>query len=444
MEINQEFMNLVEKIIFHKEQSRKITKIKSVDKLMLKRATTNTALISVKLVLKFIISMRTVSSSWGTRPIPSVCVLSLSQEQIFQGKTPETLISFFRQPRFNNPSGEILVETKSFRFYKKKSESFKRSIPIHLFLNSLENSQRAEVIKLFDSATKEWKIPSDSNLRANLKVMYFLFELAVWYTIKAEKITFITTQSTMNNLPTAFKISNSSFDRRMFWYSTNSQPILKKGFTLERPIFSESLNRNVDMHYVWDLNSKDFLMSDGITNVKAVGSILFVKPELFSRHISEFYVAYFDVTPFEYADTYYTSERMCANLSRIVQIASQLSAKNRIGINLLVKPKREINANHSREYIHMLNTYEVDGLLKILKPDANLYGIASSVDCIIGIPFTSPVVLARELKTPAAFIDMHKDDYHVPETQNGFKVISDDTQLISWLEERLHHHLIHQ
>lgn len=444
METNQEFINLAEKIILYKAQNRKMTEIKTVDRLISKRAATRTSIKSVNFALKSIIRLRTVSSSWGTRPIPAVCVLSLSQEQIFQGKTPETLISFFRESRFDIPAGEILIETKSFRFFKKKSESFKRSIPIHIFLNSLENSQRIEVIKLFDRATKKWTIPSDSNLRANLKVMYFLFELAVWYTIKAEKVTLITTQSTMNNLPAPFKISNSSFDRRMFWYSTNSQPILKKGFTLERPIFSESLNRSVDMHYVWDLNSKDFLISDGITNVKAVGSILFVKPELLSRHNSEFYLAYFDVTPFENADTYYTSERMCANLSEIVQVTSQLSTKNKPRINLLVKPKRDIKASHSREYTRLLDTYEADGLLKILKPDVNLYGIASSVDCIIGIPFTSPVVVGRELKTPATFIDTYKDDYYLPETHNGFPVISDGTQLISWLEERLRHHSTQQ
>lgn len=440
MEINQEFNNLVEKIIFYNAQNRKETEIKTVDKPIFKRVATKTAIMSVKFALKSITSMRTGSKSRGTRPIPSVCVLSLSQEQIFQGKTPETLVSFFREPRFDNPAGEILIETKSLRFKKKKSESFKRSIPIYFFLNCLENSKRIEVIKLFERATKEWTISSDSNLRANLKVVYILFELAVWYTIKAEKITLVTTQSTMNKLPVAFEISNSSFDRKMFWYSTNSQPILKKGSTLKRPIFSESLNLSVDMHYVWDLDSKDFLLSDGITKVKAVGSILFVKPELFSRHNSEFYLVYFDVTPVENAETYYTSERMCANLSKIVQITSQFWTKNKMRINLLVKPKREINANHSREYIQLLNNYEVDGLLKILKPDVNLYGIASSVDCIIGLPFTSPVVVGRELKIPATFIDLHKDDFHVPQTQNGFHVISEDTQLISWLEEQLRHH----
>jgi len=444
MYTDPEFMKLVDEITINRGFNQSASKTAYAAGLGFKNTAVKAAIMSVKFAMKAIISFRTAWSNWGTRPIPAVCVVSLSREQIFQAKTPETLLSCFREPRFDNPAGDILIETKTFRFFKNRADSFKTSIPIYFFINSLENSQRVEVLNLFDRTTKKWIINSDMKMRANLKVMYFLFELAVWYAIKAEKITLITTQSTMNNLPAAFEISNSSFDRRMFWYSTNSQPILKKGFILERPIFSESLNRSVDMHYVWDLNSRDFLMSDGITNVKAVGSILFVKPELLTRHKFEFYLAYFDVTPIENADTYYTSERMCANLSKIVQITSQLSTKNRIRINLLVKPKREINSNHSREYINLLNTYEVDGLLKILKPDANLYGIASSVDCIIGIPFTSPVVVGRELKIPATFIDMHKDDYHVPETHNGFQVISDDTQLISWLEACLQHHSNHQ
>ena len=185
-------------------------------------------------------------------------------------------------------------------------------------------------------------------------------------------------------------------------------------------------------------------MSDGISNVKAVGSILFVKPEFLSRDNSEFLLAYFDVTPIENADTYYTPERMCTNLSRIVEITSQLSATKKMKINLLVKPKRDINLNHSREYIHMLNAYQKDGKLEILKPEVNIYGLAGSVDCIIGIPFTSPVVVGREVTTPATFIDVHKDDYQLPEIHNGFKVISDDIQLMSWLELSLKHHSSHQ
>lgn len=437
MEIDQEFMNLVEKIIFYEEKNRVVTKIKPLDKLILKRVATKTAIRIVKLALKTIIGVRTVASCWGTRPIPSVCVLSLSQEQIFQGKTPETLLSFFQEPRFDNHTDDILIETKSFRFINNKLKSFKRSIPIHIFLNSLENSQRVEALNLFTKATKRWVTTSDVKMRANLKVMYFLLELAVWYTIKAEKITLITTQSTMNNLPAAFEISNSSFHRKMFWYSTNSQPILKKGLTLERPIFSKSLIRNIDMHYVWDRDSKNFLESDGITKVKAVGSILFVKPESISRVNSDFNIAYFDVTPFERANTYYTSERMCANLSQIVEITSQLTTTTKLRINLLVKPKREWKGNHAREYIQMLTSYERDGKLKVLKAELNIYGIANSVDCIIGIPFTSPVVVGRELATPATFVDLYKDDYQLPETHNGFQVISDHNQLKSWLEKCL-------
>ena len=99
MEIDLEFINLAEKIIFYEGKNQKVTKNNTVDKFLLKRVATKTAIMSVKFALKTIIGIRTVSNRWGTRPIPSVCVMSLSQEQIFQGKTPETLVSFFREPR---------------------------------------------------------------------------------------------------------------------------------------------------------------------------------------------------------------------------------------------------------------------------------------------------------------------------------------------------------
>lgn len=407
---------------------------------MFRRAATKTAIMSVVLAMKTVIRFRTIWTNWATRPIPSVCVMSLSQEQIFEGKTPEDLLSFFREPRFENPIGEILIETKTLQFPQKTPKSFTVSIPIHFFLKSLTNNQRIEALELFCKATKIWIIPTDVKVRMNLKLMYFLFELAVWFTIRREKITLITTQSTMNNLPRAFEISNSSFDRKMFWYSTNSQPILKKGSVLVRPIFSQSLNRKIDMHYVWDQNSKDFLVADGITKVKVVGSILFVKPEFVRLDYDDFNLAYFDVTPFEHADTYYTSERMCANLSKIVEITSQMSAKSKLSINLFVKPKREINPNHSREYVQMLINYKKDGKLQMLNPEENIYGIAKSVDCIIGIPFTSPVVVGRELAIPSTYIDVYQDNYQIPEIHNGFTVISDDIQLASWLEKYLQEH----
>jgi len=369
------------------------------------------------------------------RPLPAVCVISLSKEQISQGMAQDNLVSFFREPRFGNPTGSILVETKSFRLAFLKSNLLKPSIPIYFFLTSLNIEQQERVLSLFDSATNGWIKASNSRKHLNLKVFYDIFELAVWFTIKNKKLTLITTQSTMHQLPSAFEILNSSFNRKMFWYSTNSQSIKRNGHPLEMPNFSKNINRDVDMHYVWDLDSKQFLHSHGITRVTEVGSILFVKPGRVNLEKSDFKLAYFDVTPFEQAHSYYTTKRMCANLSKLVEITSDLSASTNLKIDLLVKPKRKIKKSHSQEYANMLRNYEKEGKLKIINPAVNLYGLVNEVNCIIGIPFTSPVVVGRELNVPSAYFDTYVDDYQLPRTHNGFQVISDEVQLATWLEK---------
>jgi len=440
MENEQEFMKLVEQIVCSEGGNQKDSKNDSEGNFILTRIVTTVTNLFVKFAIKTVIGYRKVIGRWRTRAFPAACVMSLSREQIFHGKSRESLLSFFREPRFEIPTGEILIETKSFRSFQIKFSSFKISIPIYFYLNTLSNAQRKEVLNLYNIAVKSWMRTSNSKWQADLKKIYFIFELAVWFTIKAERIALITTQSTMNNLPTAFQIENSSFNRKMFWYSTNMQPITKQGLTPKKEIFSRSLDRSIDMHYVWDLSSKQFLSSGGITRVKTVGSILFIKPEPVNLENTDFNIAFFDVTPFEQADTYYTTERMCANLLKIVEISSQLSIKVNLKINLLVKPKRVFHEGHSRAYIQMLYKFEKEGKLQILKPEVNIYGIASSVNCIIGIPFTSPVVVGRELKTPSVYFDTHKDNYQLPLTSNGFQVISDEAQFISWLEECLLHH----
>ncbi len=435
MESNLEFIKLVNQVILSKDRYQTGVHAESEEILADKPIVVIVAEKCIRLAMRITIRYRKLLRTSGTRPFPAVCVLSLSEEQILQGKTQEDFVSFFREPRFENPTGDILIETKSLRLSLIKSNLFKPSIPIYFFQNNLSEVQRSEVLRLFDEAVQRWRKISNPDRRENLKALYFIFELAVWFTVRAEKITLITTQSTMHRLPSAFEILNSSFNRKMFWYSTNSQPIKKKGLPLEKPNFSQNLSREIDMHYVWDLDSKLFLNSYGISRVKSVGSILFVKPETVSQGRSDFNLAYFDVTPFEHTENYYTTERMCANLSKLVEITSDLSASTNLKIDLLVKPKRKIKKSHSQEYANMLRNYEKEGKLKIINPAVNLYGLVNEVNCIIGIPFTSPVVVGRELNVPSAYFDTYVDDYQLPRTHNGFQVISDEVQLATWLEK---------
>lgn len=437
MENNLEFRKIADQIVSRNQQMHEEGINIFVGKVLLEKLVNQVLAHSAKLAMRAVISFGKTKKRNIIQTFPSVCVMSLSKDQLFRGKTSDSLTTFFFEPRFQNPSGDILIETKSLRVFQQRYKSFQTSIPIYFYLRKLSQVQRAEVLDLFNSVVETFMEASHQKKKTNLKTLYFLFELAVWFTIKTEKITLITTQSTMRNLPVAFKISNTSFTRKMFWYSTNSQPISKKDNALQRPLFTEELNQNIDMHYVWDLNSKEFLNTEGVEKVSSVGSILFIQPELVDRRKPDFNLAYFDVTPFVKPDSYYTVERMCVNLFKLVEVLNQIKVESHPRINLLVKPKREMTGSHSQQYVQLLKNFEREGKLRIVNSETNLYGFISSVNCAIGIPFTSPVVVGRELGIPSAYMDLHNDDFYMPSSHNGFSVISDEVQLSLWLQKML-------
>ena len=74
----------------------------------------------------------------------------------------------------------------------------------------------------------------------------------------------------------------------------------------------------------------------------------------------------------------------------------------------------------------------------MIDPYMNLYGLIRNADSIIGIPFTSPVVVGRELGIPSAFMDVHTDEYFMPGEHNEFPVLTNQNLVITWLREFIH------
>lgn len=437
MENLSTFDDLVEGIINErkpkKENSTNFQAFKATPQAAIKNCFTFTVKIGLRIPSKY----RKTKKISAIQSLPEVCVVSLSREQLFKGKTKKDLLAFFKEERFGNPNGEILVETRELKHFFTNSRSFKASLPLHFFFHRLGNTQKKEVIDLFVRAFDSYSgnlNPGDKNF---FKTIYDLFEFVVWYVIKEEPIHILTTQSTMHILPVSFRIPNSKFIRKMLWYSTNSQPITKRNAVVEKPNFSKNLNSNVDLHFVWDLNSRKFLESNGISRISIVGSILFVKQEIISVSKNGLNLVYFDVTPFENANTYYTEKRMIENLCSLIEVVEKLSLERREVINLLVKPKRETRGSHSRGYIEKLDSFERYGRIQILRPETNLYGLIANADVVIGIPFTSPVVVGREMGIRSAFMDVHDDEFLLPETHNEFPVLTNQNLVMEWLRDCL-------
>ena len=431
----REFNKLVQEVINERKPKKRHQTKLSVFRVILCVATKKWLACFIKIVFRVTLVCFKIRGKDAVRPLPAVCVLSLSREQLFKGKSEEDLLEFFKEERFGNLNGEILIETKSLRVSKSKSKSYKTSISVDLLFNRLVPAQKREVLKLSEYLINSYLKSLDLEEKAHLRTIYALFELAVWFVIREEEITLITTQSSMTLLPVSFRIQNSRFMRKMLWYSTNSQPIVKELSLIGRHEFGEGLSGNVDMHYVWDLDSKKFLESNGISRVSAVGSILFEKPETVILKNRGFSLIYFDVTPIENANTFYTVERMCTNLCALIDVVERLSMETEQAINLIIKPKRGVKKSHSRRYIELLATFEKEGKIQLIDPHMNLYGLIRNADSVIGIPFTSPVVVGRELGIPSAFMDVHTDEYFLPGQHNEFPVLTNQNLVITWLRE---------
>lgn len=437
MENLRTFDDLVQGIINErkpkKENSTNFRAFKATHQTAIKNGLTFIVKIGLRIPSKYL-ETKKISA---IQSLPEVCVVSLSRDQLFKGKTKKDLLAFFKEERFGNANGEILVETRELKHFFLNARSFKASLPLHFFFHRLGKTQKKEVIDLFVRAFDAYSgnlNPGDKN---NLKTIYDLFEFVVWYVIKEKPIHILTAQSTMHILPVSFRIPNSKFNRKMLWYSTNSQPIMKRNAVVEKPNFSKYLNSNVDLHFVWDLNSRNFLKTNGISRISIVGSILFVKQEKISVSKKGLNLVYFDVTPFKNANTYYTEKRMIENLCSLIEVVEKLSLERGEVINLLIKPKRETKGSHSREYIEQLDSFERYGRIQILRPETNLYGLIANADVVIGIPFTSPVVVGREMGIRSAFMDVHKDEFLLPETHNEFPVLTNQNLVIAWLRDCL-------
>jgi polysaccharide biosynthesis PFTS motif protein len=101
-----------------------------------------------------------------------------------------------------------------------------------------------------------------------------------------------------------------------------------------------------------------------------------------------------------------------------------------------LKPKREYGRklrgglSHSTQYLELIYKLHRLNSIELLKPEVDLYGLVGSADLVVGIPFTSPVVLAKELNVPSFFyIPESARDWVIAESQDGVEVINGRNQL---------------
>jgi polysaccharide biosynthesis PFTS motif protein len=346
-------------------------------------------------------------------------IYSLSPEQIKQIGNPGTVKQFLEDSRFESQflADYTIIEnrSKSFLYNAKTTDEIEVfDIQTFLYAKLLTTSQKLKI--LFKSIKG---IFVQFILRFNsleiLALKKISIDLIIWDAIKNQvhALNLVTTQSQLLAPTSAFYLCNQAdAHKSMIWYSANNVSLhkIEPGKSRETRKLDPRADL-IDLHFVWtseQANSFD-LKNYQRTSIKPVGSLLFYKPTENSIIRSKCYkkTTIFDVTPFagEYDDTFYSLEIMESFIKDICASHSDIFDN----FNLRLKPKRDyikaknLNIFHNQDYVQLLDTYQKAKMLTLLPADSNLYEVISMSDIVIGIPFTSPVLIAKELNIPCFY-----------------------------------------
>jgi polysaccharide biosynthesis PFTS motif protein len=402
------------------------------------------------LVLAFIFNR---SKNQNSRMYPSY-VYSLTPEQILNNGSTDLLREFLREPRFQKLflRSYLVVESKQvYRFlgkntYKDLEVVFDTSIWIAK--NQLSRKMVLSVlhksISRFVRVLKERKKDELQILREHV-IDEPLWRIYLQSTQNINPINVVTTQSQFLRLPYAFYTgSTGRIVRSMLWYSTNSIAIQNIGTQAKFDPDHFRLE-NIDNHFVWTTeHKKSLIRHNPNAEVLVVGSILFIPSQSTIRNngSTNTDIVIFDVTPFNghKVEVFYSSEIL---IDFIQDITDVLSLYNKTkSSRILLKPKREYRRklrggfSLSIQYMDLLSKLQKSNIIEVLRADVNLYDLVGQSKLVIGIPFTSPVILAKELKVPSVYyVPESASNWLISKTQDGVTVLKGKSQLESFIQD---------
>jgi len=375
-------------------------------------------------------------------------VYSLTPEQILHNGETDAIEEFMKEPRFAALFCErtIVVESRKLsQFWSQENYGNLRIV----FDNSLwvtrNRLSRKTVVKIFrESICILIGVLFQKNHDYQFTLRELIFDEPIWrhYLQQAEQINVITTQSQFLRLPYIFYLpAGRRISRSMLWYSTNSIPIQNKQTRAE--FDSEHFRlENIDSHYVWTEKHKKYLMLyNPDASIFNVGSILFRarRENTKLRPLSQDSIVIFDVTPFNGlgVEVFYTLKILTDFIEDIISVLNSREITN----DIYLKPKREYRRNSgkgispSTTYIDLIDLLQRDKKLKILKPNGNLYEIIEGALLVIGIPFTSPVILAKELKVESIYyIPDSARDWIIGSDEDGIRVVQGKKELLKYIQ----------
>ena len=341
-------------------------------------------------------------------------------------KNTEDLSGFFLEERIPiKKSTKIIIENKKINFLPQERNNLKLVFHSELFLIS-----RMGLFDRFYVVTSclqnFFLMFRKRSLATALRISYrqFLLEIPVsTVAIRENMLDWVaTTNSNYLSQHSIFYVaSKTSLPTYMFWYSENS---VTKSFSQDLDTFDYDQFRNITVkeHFVWTLEFANFLKNYSTSKITCIGSILFYPREIQPSLIKDLDILIFDVTPFATATKrdFYNYERCTRFLYALLSLQQRLTRRDVI---IALKPKRTFSSAHDSRYISNLVQMESEPYKwKLVDPSANLYDLIAKSRLVVGIPFTSAVLIAKELTVQCCYF-LDSDDYIFPEFFHGIPVI---------------------
>jgi polysaccharide biosynthesis PFTS motif protein len=418
-------------------------------KLSKKNLLRDLALISFLQLNLFLALFRNRSKKQNFEIKPSF-IYSLTPEQILSDGRVEALEEFLRESRFERLflGKKIIIESKQlFRFFGQNNyKDLEIVFDTSIWIAKNRLSRRIVLGVIKESLSLLAHVLISGKQDEILILREIVIDEPVWrhYLKETGRTNIVTTQSHFLRLPYPFYIDAiDQISKSMLWYSTNSTAIENKK---TGAVFDPEHYRldYIDTHYVWTVEHKKYLAKyNPSAQIIVVGSILF-KPKKEIEKSSEIetnLIVIFDVTPFNGLDVevFYTREILTDFIQDLVD--SFRSNENMMSAQILLKPKREYEKklrgrfSPSGEYLDFIDNLSQNRVIEVLRAETDLYQLVGKSSLVVGIPFTSPVILAREMNVPCFYyVPDSAHNWEIGERQDGIAVIKGRSELCTFIQ----------
>jgi polysaccharide biosynthesis PFTS motif protein len=447
---SKEIQNLLHKKIFSK--SKNFSSSKKLPRYSLSSETfENSRKLSVvknyffcgSLLIAYFIKIFKISSKNKNKQL--ILIYSLSKQQAVRNRSLKSINLFLKSKEITNKSDlVVLIEIRKILMHK-NYEMTQTTFDIPLCIFAKNFSLKSKITCWFIMFKRFLKIIKLQRKNWWLLLIFkeFIFDEVVYSTLNPNIIDkIITTQSHLAYQPLAFEFKKISAKKLMIWYSSNSVPIRFKNSNLERYEINPVIYKNmsIDEHWVWTKEHKNYLDKYSGAKVLVKHSLMFYEADKSINSKPIYDVLIFDVTPQIDAqitkNSIYTTKEMTKFISDILLCIEELDLKYGYNTKVVLKHKRKSTKHHSLEYSKFIKDKIKNKQLQNLDSGENLYKLISQSKLIIGFPFTSPVIIGKELNKPSVFYCSSKMLKSAHKNQkNSF--LQNRTLLYEYLEEKL-------